>query len=134
MLFRSHQVDGYRVGAKSNDTLNLTVVVGTAQTTYSTPILMPVPLGTGISAKKEYTVERLGTQNNISPTNTFTLKSDHQLYNGEKVRVFSDTGQAPDGIDIDTVYYAITTGLATYEIKLAFSLNDAIAEIGRAHV
>lgn len=111
---------------QENDNLNLTVVVGTAQTTYTSPILMPVPSGTGVSAKKTYTVTKTGTQNNIA-NNTFTLSESHQLYNGESVRVFSDTSQAPDGITVDTVYHAITTGLGPNEIKLAYSLNDAIA-------
>jgi hypothetical protein len=123
----THQVDGYRIGAKINDNLNLTVVIGTAQTTYTSPILMPVPSGTGVSAKKTYTVARLGLglRNDIT-NNIFTLTSSHQLYNGESVRVFSDTSQAPDGIELDTVYYVITTGSPT-QIKLAYSLNDAIA-------
>ena len=121
----THQVDGYRIGARTNDNLNLTIVVGTAQTTYTSPILMSVPSGTGVSAKKSYTVTRTGTQNDIA-SNTFTLSVSHQLYNGESVRVFSDTSQAPDGIELDTVYYTITTGSPT-QIKLAYSLNDAIA-------
>ena len=123
-----HQVDGYRIGARADDNLNLTVTVGITQVTHTTPILMPVSSGTGVSAKKSYTVTRTGTQNDISNnTFTFTLSSSHQLYNGESVRVFSDTSQAPDGITVDTVYYAITTGLGANEIKLAYSLNDAIA-------
>jgi hypothetical protein len=122
----THQVDSYRIGARINDNLNLTVVVGVSQTTYTSPVLMPVPSGTGVSAKKTYTVTKTGTQNNIT-NNTFTLSTNHQLYNGESVRVFSDTSQAPDGITVDTVYHAITTGLGTSEIKLAYSLNDAIA-------
>jgi hypothetical protein len=122
----AHQVDGYRIGARVDDNLNLTVVDGTLQTTYTSPILMPVPSGTGISSKKIYTVAKTGTQNNIS-NNTLDLSDIHQLYNGESVRIFSDTSQAPDGISLDTVYYAITTGLGPNQIKLAYSLNDAIA-------
>ena len=121
-----HQVDSYRIGARADDNLNLSVVVGIAQTTYTTPILMPVPSGTGVSAKKSYTATRTGIQNNIT-NNTFTLSSNHQLYNGEKIRIFSDTSQVPDGITVDTVYYAITTGLSANQIKLAYSLNDALA-------
>ena len=121
-----HQVDGYRIGARADDNLNLTVTVGITQVTHTTPILMPVSSGTGVSAKKSYTVTRTGTQNDIS-NNTFTLGTNHQFFNGESVRVFSDTSQAPDGISVDTVYYAITTGLGANEIKLAYSLNDAIA-------
>ena len=120
-----HQVDGYRIGARADDNLNLIV---TAQATYTTPILMPVSSGTGVSAKKSYTVTRTGTQNNISNnTFIFTLSANHQFFNGESVRVFSDTSQAPDGISVDTVYFVITTGLSANEIKLAYSLNDAIA-------
>jgi hypothetical protein len=122
----ANQVDGYRIGARTNDILNLTVVVGTAQTTYTSPILMPVPSGTGVSAKKIYTVSRAGTQNSIS-NNTFTLDTNHQFYNGESVRIFSDTSQAPDGIDVDTVYYVITVGFGANQFRLAYSLNDAIA-------
>jgi hypothetical protein len=121
----AHQVDGYRIGARVDDSLNLTVVDGILQTTYTSPILMPVPSGTGVSSKKTYTVAKTGTQNNIS-NNTLELSSVHQLYNGESVRIFSDTSQAPDGISLDTVYYAITTGLGSNQIKLAYSLNDAI--------
>ena len=122
----ANQIDGYRIGARTNDLLNLTVVVGTAQTTYTSPILMPVPSGSSISAKKIYTVSRIGSQNNIN-NNIFTLNTNHQFYNGESVRIFSDTSQAPDGIDLDTVYYAITVGFGANQIKLAYSLNDAIA-------
>jgi hypothetical protein len=124
----THQVDGYRIGARANDNLNLTVVDGISQTTYTSPILMPVPSGTSVSAKKIYTVARpgLGLRNDIA-NNVFTLTAPHQLYNGESVRVFSDTSQAPDGIELNTVYYAITTGLDIDEIKLAYSLNDSIA-------
>ena len=121
-----HQVDGYRIGARTNDILNLSVISGTTQTTATTPILMTVPSGTGVSAKKTYNVIRLGTENSIT-NNTFTLTTNHQLYNGEKIRIFSDTSQPTDGIDLDTIYYAITTGLGSNEIKLAYSLNDAIA-------
>jgi hypothetical protein len=122
----ANQIDGYRIGARTNDTLNLTVVVGTSQTTYTSPILMPVPSGTAISAKKIYRVSRSGTQNSIS-NNIFTLDTNHQFYNGESVRIFSDTSEAPDGIDLDTVYYAITVGFGANQIRLAYSLNDAIA-------
>ena len=46
----THQVDGYRIGARADDNLNLTVTVGITQVTHTTPILMPVSSGTGVSA------------------------------------------------------------------------------------
>lgn len=123
----SKDVDGFKIGAKINDKLNLNVVIGTAQTVYSSPILMPVSSGVGVAARKSYQVTRTGNLNSIS-NNVLTLNTNHQLINGESVRVFSDTAEVPNGISVNTVAYAITTGLAANQIKLAYSLNDAIAQ------
>ncbi len=127
-LLPVHQVDGYRVGASRGDKLNLTITIGTAQTTYTTPILMPVSAGNGASAFKEYDVERTGSTNNIV-SNLFTLTANHQLINGEKVRIVSDTGQVPDGLENEGIYYAITDGFGSSQLKLAQSLNDALSGI-----
>lgn len=123
-----HQVDGYRLGASRGDKLNLTVTIGTAQTTYTTPILMPANAGNGVSAFKEYDVERTGATNNIV-SNLFTLTGNHKLINGEKVRITSDTGQVPDGLENDGIYYAITDGFGSSQLKLAQSLNDALSGV-----
>ena len=120
------QVDGYRLGAKDDDRLNLTITIGTAQTNYSSPILMPVNGGSGVSARKEYTVTRSNGENSIT-SDTITLTASHQFINGEKVRVFSDTGQVPDGLKNEGIYYAITTGVGPNQVKLAQSVNDALA-------
>jgi hypothetical protein len=127
-----HQVDGFRIGAKDNDELYLTITGSTGQETYSTPIFMSTPTGVeGFIAKKEYNVTRSGTINNISTSGVLTLNVNHQLYNGEKVRIFSNTGQAPDKLQIDKIYYTITSQvdptLGPNQIKLAFSLSDAIS-------
>lgn len=122
------QVDGYRIGAKDGDELYLTITIGTAQTTYSSPILMPVSGGTGLTSKKEYKVTRVNDQNNIVD-NILSFTTNHQLINGEKIRIFSDIGQTPDGIENEGIYYAITTGVGANQIKLAQSLNDAIANV-----
>ena len=81
-----YQIDSYRIGARANGTLNLTVTVGASQTTYSAPILMPSPTGATFSAKKISVVGRAAGINSIS-NDTFTLTSNHNFYNGEKVRV-----------------------------------------------
>ncbi len=124
-----HEVDGYRIGARNNDRIYLTVTIGTAQTTYSAPILMPSVSGDGSSAKKQYTVDRTDTTNNIISSSIINLTENHQLINGEKIRLFSDTAQLPVGLSGGSIYYAITTGLSPNQIKLAISLNDAIANI-----
>jgi microcystin-dependent protein len=123
-----YQIDGFRIGARDNDILNLTITVGTAQTTYTAPILMPVPFGERASARKEYEVSRTNGQNLIS-NNIINLTETHQFLNGERVRVFSDTANTPDGLDNEGIYYAITGGgLSPNQLKLAQSLNDAVSD------
>ena len=125
------QVDSYRVGARKGDVLNLSIVntlSGTAvQEDFSTPIMMQVPSGIGTSYQKEYEVIRNSGVNAIV-SNVFLLRSNHQLVNGEKVRVFSNTGETPNGIKNDKIYYAISGGtLAADRIQLASTFNDALA-------
>ena len=45
---------------------------------------------------------------------------------GESVRVFSDNGKLPNGIEHNQIYYVITT-LSANKIKLAKSFNTAVA-------
>ncbi len=127
------QVDGYRVGARANDKLYLTLTGNNTQTTYTSPIYMDAPGGfEGLISKKEYFVSRVGSLNNITST-TLTLTETHKLFTGEKVRIFSDNAKAPDGLDIDKIYYAITNqvegSLGGNQIRLASTLNDAISNL-----
>jgi len=124
----AYQVDGYRLGAKDGDELNLTITIGTAQTNYTCPILMPVNGGSGTSARKAYQIVRSNGENDIT-NDTVSFTSNHQFLNGEKVRIFSDTGQVPDGLKNEAIYYVITTGVGPNQIKLAQSINDALANI-----
>jgi hypothetical protein len=121
-------IDGYRIGAKQNDQLNLIVSSAGISTTYSATIVME---GTSETTyQKEYNVAKLidGQTNDIS-ANTITLSEPHDFINGETVRIVSDTGEIPDGLDHNSLYYVITdstaTSLTTSQIRLASSLNDA---------
>jgi hypothetical protein len=118
------KIDGYRIGARNGDLLKL--VLSDSNVTYTSPILMQSYSGVGASARKEYKVSRTGNQNSIN-SDTITLETQHQFISGEKVRIFSNTGQAPDGLSIDTIYYVIRINSTT--IKLAYNYNDAIASI-----
>ena len=125
------QVDSYRIGAKKRDKLFLSVVntlTGQAvQETYETPILMQVPSGTGVESEKEYQVIRNSGVNAII-FNVISFNTNHQLNNGEKIRVFSNTGETPNGIVNDKIYYAIAGGnLAANRIQLASTFNDALS-------
>ena len=125
------EIDSYKIGAKLKDKLFLSVIntlTGQAiQEIYETPILMQVPSGTGIESEKEYQVIRNSGVNAII-SNVISLKTNHQFVNGEKIRVFSNTGETPNGIQNDKIYYAIAGGnLAANRIQLASTFNDALA-------
>ena len=105
-------VDGYRVGAKNNELLNVSLTSGGISTTYSARVIMPNTQFTSneISAQKEFTVGRAGTANSIT-SNTLTFTENHSLINGEKIRLVSQNGHIPDGLTHNTVYFAITSWL-----------------------
>jgi hypothetical protein len=113
-------LEGYRIGARENDTLKVLI----ASTEYSARIVMP---GSQTSGEKEFIVGRSVGINSIT-NNTLTFTTAHTLANGESIRVISDSGQLPDGIISNNVYYAITSGITTNtEIKIAQTRNDAIS-------
>ena len=125
-------IDGYRIGAKydsSNPDLLSVSIAGVG--TFSTPIRMINFDGTeGEVGRKVYEVGRAGTASSIT-SNTITLKSSHKLFAGESVRVFSDDGHLPDGIDNGAIYFAVTNqsqneSLDDDQIKLARTENDAL--------
>ena len=125
--------DGYKIGAHADEVLYLDVVTDPSTgitTTFSAPILMEVPSGTvdGPQSKKVFTVSRTGNVNDINTsTNTLSLTANHNLTSGESIRIFSDNGRLPDGIEPDGKYYAIVGGgLAADEIKIASTLNNAL--------
>lgn len=122
----SHKIDGYRIGAKVDDTLNLVI----EDEIYTSPILMQSNNmgGTLYSAYKNHKIQRAGGVNSISNnTGNIVLTESHQIKTGEKVRVFSDTGEVPDGLENNKVYYAIRINSSV--IRLAYNYNDAIANI-----
>jgi len=120
------QIDSYRIGAKIGEELNLSVIIGSQQNNFKAPILMQVPSGIGTASQKVYTVGRSAGINSIT-TNILTLESNHQLFNGEKVRILSDNGDLPENLASDKIYYASTDGLSANQIRLSPTFNDANA-------
>ena len=126
-------LEGYRVGARYNDSLNVLVSYAGTVTEYGARIVMP---DSQSSAEKKFTVKRsavginsIGSYSVGGSENIISLTSAHSFINGESVRVFSDNGRLPDGLKANTIYYAITsgTGISTnINIKLAKTLNEAI--------
>ena len=112
----------YTVGNKVDETLSLTI----AGITSTANVLMTVPTGVGPSGKKEHFVGRTSGINSIT-SNVLTLQADHNLFQGESVQFYSDTGSLPDGIEHKKVYYAITASLNPNQIKIASTKNNALA-------
>ena len=84
-----HIVDGFRIGAKESDTLNVLISNSGVSTSYSARIIMPNTAysGTEVSSRKVSTVGRSSAGINSITSNTLTFDSDHNLINGESIRV-----------------------------------------------
>lgn len=117
-----YQLEGYRIGSRYEDMLYVDDI-------NSSPIVMPSPNGTlvGLIAKKEYKISRSSSINSVSSSGVITLDSTHSLFTGEKVRLYSNTGQMPDGLESDKIYYAISTGVNPNQIKLSNTLSEALS-------
>jgi hypothetical protein len=120
-------LEGYRIAAKPNDSLNVLISEGGVSQQYSSRIIQPNTeySGNEISYQKTFTVGRSVGINSITG-NTLTLTNNHNFINGETIRVLSDNAQLPDGINFNTLYYAITDGVNPDQIKIAATFNDAI--------
>ena len=116
-------VDGYRVGAAASDRLNVLIPISAGVSSeFSSRIVMP---NSQTSGEKVFNVNRSSAGINSISSNTITLTEAHTFETGETVRVISDNGRLPDGIDSNKVYYAIA-GLSTnVAVKLAKTLTDA---------
>ena len=95
----------------------MNVNVGGENRVYSSPILMQVESGDGPTSEKKFTVGRVGIANSIT-SGVISLTTNHNFLAGESVRVFSDDGRTPDGIEIGRKYFVIPQSNAT-QIKLS---------------
>jgi hypothetical protein len=116
---------GYIVGNKVGETIHCNI----DNIVYGASVLMPVPGSNPdnrISARKEYYVGRSAGINSITG-NTLTLQQNHRLLPGESIRIYSETGSLPDGLEHKTLYYAITDGLNADQIQIATTYNNALS-------
>jgi len=131
-------LEGYRFGARSGETLRVLVSSAGSVTEYSARVTMPAGgddiADPQISGTKTYTVDRsvsginsIGSFSDGGVSNVITFTETHSFIQGESIRIISDTGQLPDGLESNSIYYAITSGLTTNRnIKVAKTLNDAL--------
>jgi len=120
-------IEGYRIGAKSNDSLKVLISQGGSLNQHSARIIMPNTANTSneTTGEKKFLVGRNAGINSIS-SNIVTLTEPHSIIEGESIRFLSDDGRLPDGLESNRVYFAITSGIGTDQIKVAQTLNDAI--------
>jgi hypothetical protein len=105
---------GYRIGARVNDKLYLPI----NNTEYSANIYMQDGF---TSSYKVYDV--------ASVTNSIlTLTTNHNLSDGEKIIINSETGDLPENVTPHVIFYAIVSGidLNADQIKLATSYTNAL--------
>ena len=137
-------IDGYRVGARENDSVRALISSAGITSEYTSRIVMQGKNNTEgslvaeSSSEKVFTVGRsaaginsIGSNSAGGTANVLTLSSAHNFINGETVRVIGDTGQLPDGLVANTVYYAITSGSGistNVNIKLGKTLDDALKD------
>ena len=123
-------IEGYRVGAKAEDTLNVLVAAAGSVTEYSARIVMPE---SEFSSEKVSVVKQsptginsIGSRSDGGIANVITFTADHSFIQGESVRVIGDTGQLPDGLLSNTLYFAIPVNGFGSNLKLAKTKNEAI--------
>ena len=120
-------IEGYRIGAKDNDVLKCLISQGGTPVEYSARIIIPNTQFSSeeVTSEKKFVVGRVGTSNSIS-SNIITLTRPHSFIEGESIRFLSDSGQLPDGLENNRIYYTITSGINSDQIKVAKTLNDAL--------
>jgi hypothetical protein len=123
----SNVIEGYRVGAKEGDVIKCLISPGGNPVEYSARIVIPNTQFTSneVTSEKKFVVGRSAGINSIS-SNTITLTQSHSFIEGESIRFLSDNGHLPDGVESNRIYYAITSGVGSNQIKVAKTLNDAL--------
>ena len=121
----THIIDQFRIGSKVGDQLKLEV----NNVTQTADIVMDGST-TATNQKIAYVSRNTaGTANSITESSgsIFGLTGNHEFADGETVRILSDDGTIPDGIELDQKYFVIKTGLNADQIKLAKTFNEAIS-------
>jgi hypothetical protein len=121
---------GYRIGAKVGDEVYVDGTDNWASILMTNgPI---VPPGTSVSGSSSSAkIYNVSPENNNNGT-VYNIPAGHSLRNGESVRVFSETGDLPEGLEENVLYYAVTsekkTSLGATRIQIASSRTNASAQ------
>ena len=131
----SNVIDGYRIGSRKDEFLKVLISDENSVETFSSKVVMPNTEDSSRKiSEKIHLVSRTNNINDIT-SNTLTLEEDHTFINGESIRIISESGSLPDGIENNKIYYAITEevapnpAIASNEIRIASTFNDAINDV-----
>ena len=115
---------GFRIGARHDEK----IFVNIGGTDYSADVRMTENVLSGVSTSA------LGDQTGAKksklsvPNTLFAMTVDSiGLVTGEKIRIYSDSGDLPEGLSFDRVYYAIVN--SPTEIKVATTFSNAINNV-----
>ena len=120
----TYLTQGFKIGARYGETLYLpgTSGIGTLTATIQMPDNAVSSGSTIAYGTKSGIKEAFVTS---GPTdNELTLASDIGLVTGESIKVVSQTGDLPEGLEPHRTYYAIR--VSATEIKVASSFSDAL--------
>ena len=101
---------GYRIGSRIDDSVYLDADSNSGKILMTNgPISGNVISGSDSSAKI-YRNVTITTRTTQTPGETiFNVSASHNLKNGESIRIFSETGDLPEGLEEGKIYYAITS-------------------------
>ena len=125
---------GFRIGAKFDEKLYVNESINVASVYMSNGALTSTEtnaLNDGITSEKSYvSVLHSNSINNVNPSKyEISDAGGHQLLNGESIRIISESGRLPEGLDPHAIYYAITkagdSSLGSNEIRIASSRANA---------
>ena len=117
---------GYRLGANLNEELYVSI----GGTEFGSPVYMPENVTTGVQTAGIGINSHQGTKFSTAgvPNTNFELAiQDIGIIDGETVRVISDAGDLPEGLEPNRVYYAIKP--TSTALKLASTLSNAVNNI-----
>ena len=125
-------IQGFRVGAKTNDKIfvDFSNAAGAGYGTSEAKVFLVDNLisnsGSTAALGNTSSIKNFGVS--AGPTNNELTLGVHNILTGEKIRVISDTGDLPENLVENTVYFAIK--VSSTKIKVASSKTNA--ELGTA--
>ena len=134
---------GYRIGARVDDKVYLKdangVLKGARILMTNGPVTSSAPTAAGAATSAKVFSNITAQNDSARGGQTFYTIGAHTLKNGESIRIFSETGDLPEGLEPNKIYYAVTSGknatrtdnisLTALEIQIAASRTNAEAQI-----